>query len=59
METLIEEVTKEIKSNIEALPYWQQEAAYRLIKEAILLAYKQGREDQRYASEGPLISAYE
>ncbi len=59
METLIEEVTNEVKSKIDSLPYWQQEVTYRLIKEAILLAYKQGRDDQRYASEGPLISMYE
>lgn len=58
METLLEETITLVKSRMDVLPYWQQEAIQNIIKEAIELAYRAGREDQKYRSEGPVVNLY-
>ncbi len=49
----IAEIMKKIKLEIADIPYWKQERVETLFKEFFELAYKKGREDQKYVDRGP------
>lgn len=61
MDELIEATLKEIKFTIgDSLAFWQQDMIYRRIREAMELAYKEGRSDENYKQRGPrVLNIYE
>lgn len=58
MEEVMEALNKELDLIVDRLENWKREQLVKKIEEAIIQAYKKGREDQKYADLGPTKNLY-